>query len=290
MNITFFFGGYWWSQGPWRFFFFYKEKNGYWRRMYYRPNQWSANESNPIYLKWYWGGESSQTLVLKMKIEWEGGKWVPAEKARAEELSTKTACTLLLPDHSSKNFLYSAVISVKIPKTPRKKPNQLCSQKMLSPKKKKKKKKKWTQKRKKTNGGFILLSSSSSDLLSFSHSCNWNYVEGGRIKMILSEWGKIARQGLIGEMVPAFMAFRALGRSRVTIASPLAMTLLFTHSCTEEEAAAIFFFFFFFFQLFESSFSCSPSPPPKTYLLLSPTPIQVNKQTNNQSRNYTIPR
>jgi hypothetical protein len=161
---------------------------------------------------------------------------------------------------------------------------------MLSPKKKKKKKKKWTQKRKKTNGGFILLSSSSSDLLSFSHSCNWNYVEGGRIKMILSEWGKIARQGLIGEMVPAFMAFRALGRSRVTIASPLAMTLLFTHSCTEEEAAAIFFFFFFFFQLFESSFSCSPSPPPKTYLLLSPTPIQVNKQTNNQSRNYTIPR
>ncbi len=172
---------------------------------------------------------------------------------------------------------------MKIPKTPRKKPNQLCSQKMLSPKKKKKK---WTQKRKKTNGGFPLLSSSSSDLLSFSHSCSWNYVEGGRIMTILSEWGKIARQGLIGEMVPAFMAFRALGRSRVTIASPLALTLLFTHSCTEEEAAAIFFFFFF--QLLESSFSCSCclSPSPKTHLLLSPTPIQANKQ----SRNYTIPR
>ncbi len=171
---------------------------------------------------------------------------------------------------------------MKIPKTPRKKPNQLCSQKMLSPKKKQTK---WTQKRNKTNGGFPLLSSSSSDLLSFSHSCNWNYVEGGRIMMILSEWGKIARQGLIGEMVPAFMAFRALGRSRVTTASPLAMTLLFTHSCTEEEAAAIFFFFFFFFQLFESSFSCSCclSPSPKTYLLLSPTPIQENKQTNNHA-------
>jgi hypothetical protein len=150
---------------------------------------------------------------------------------------------------------------------------------MLSPKKKKKK---WTQKRKKTNGGFPLLSSSSSDLLSLSHSCNWNYVEGWRIVMILSEWGKIARQGLIGEMVPAFMAFRALGRSRVTIASPLAMTLLFTHSCTEEEATAIFFFFF---QLLESSFSCSCclSPSPKTYLLLSPTPIQANKQTNNRA-------
>jgi hypothetical protein len=158
---------------------------------------------------------------------------------------------------------------------------------MLSPKKKKKK---WTQKRKKTNGGFPLLSSSSSDLLSFSHSCNWNYVEGGRIMMIPSEWGKIARQGLIGEMVPAFMAFRALGRSRVTIASPLAMTLLFTHSCTEEEAAAIFFFFFFFLLLESSSCSCCLSPSPKTHLLLSPTPIQANKQTNKQSRNYTIPR
>jgi len=158
---------------------------------------------------------------------------------------------------------------VKIPKTPRQEPNQLCSQKMLSPKKKKK----WTQKRKKTNGGFPLLLSSSSDLLSFSHSC---YVEGGRIMMILSEWGKIARQGLIGEMVPAFMAFRALGRSRVTIASPLAVTLLFTHSCTEEDAAAIFFFFFFFQLLESSSCSCCLSPSPKTHLLLSPTPIQAN--------------
>lgn len=36
---------------------------------------------------------------------------VPAENARAEELSTKTACTLLFSDHSSRYFLYSAVMS-----------------------------------------------------------------------------------------------------------------------------------------------------------------------------------
>jgi hypothetical protein len=150
---------------------------------------------------------------------------------------------------------------------------------MLSPKKKKKK---WTQKRKKTNGGFpssfffFLRSSFSFSLLQLE-------LRGGRENRDDPERvGQIARQGLIGEMVPAFMAFRALGRSRVTIASPLAMTLLFTHSCTEEEATAIFFFFF---QLLESSFSCSCclSPSPKTYLLVSPTPIQANKQTNNHA-------
>jgi hypothetical protein len=151
---------------------------------------------------------------------------------------------------------------------------------MLSPKKKKK----WTQKRKKTNGGFPLLLSSSSDLLSFSHSC---YVEGGRIMMILSEWGKIARQGLIGEMVPAFMAFRALGRSRVTIASPLAVTLLFTHSCTEEDAAAIFFFFFFFQLLESSSCSCCLFPHPRLTYFFPPHP---SKQTITQLYNSQIRR
>jgi hypothetical protein len=119
---------------------------------------------------------------------------------------------------------------------------------------------------------------------SFSFSLLQLELRGGRENRDDPERvGQIARQGLIGEMVPAFMAFRALGRSRVTIASPLAMTLLFTHSCTEEEATAIFFFFFF--QLLESSFSCSCclSPSPKTYLLVSPTPIQANKQTNNHA-------
>ncbi len=189
MKFTFCFGGYWWSQGPRRLqFFFYKEKNGYWRRMYYQPDQWSANESNPIYLKWYWGGASSQTLVLKMKIEWEGKKWVPAEKARAEELSTKTACTLLLPDHSSKNFLYSAVISVKIPKTPRKNQTNCALKKCFHPRRRRRS---GHKKERRQTEDFPLLSSSSSDLLSLSHSCNWNYVEGGRIVMILSEWGKL---------------------------------------------------------------------------------------------------
>jgi hypothetical protein len=39
-------------------------------------------------------------------VEFEDGKnTIPAENARGEELSTKTACTLLFVDHSSMYFL-----------------------------------------------------------------------------------------------------------------------------------------------------------------------------------------
>jgi hypothetical protein len=39
-------------------------------------------------------------------VEFEDGKnTIPAENARGEELSTKTACTLLFVDHSSRYFL-----------------------------------------------------------------------------------------------------------------------------------------------------------------------------------------
>ena len=55
-----------------------------------------------------------ECFILQEYIQMKQGQegCTPAENARAEELWTRTACTLLLFAHSSRYFLYSSVISV----------------------------------------------------------------------------------------------------------------------------------------------------------------------------------
>lgn len=286
MKFTFCFGGYWWSQGPWRLqFFFYKEKNGYWRRMYYQPNQWSANESNPIYLKWYWGGASSQTLVLKMKIEWEGKKWVPAEKARAEELSTKTACTLLLPDHSSKNFLYSAVISVKIPKTPRKNQTNCALKKCFHPRRRRRSGHKKERRQTEDSLFFLLLPPIFFLFLTLATGITWregeswwSWASGANCKTGIDWWDGTSVHGIqsfgsiqsddcqsIGydTALHPFLHWRRSNCHLLLLLLPapwvLLLLLLLPFSLTQD----------------------LPTCFPHTH---------SSKQTNKQSRNYTIPR
>jgi len=288
MNFTFCFGGYWWSQGPWRLqFFFYKEKNGYWRRMYYRPDKWSANESNPIYLKWYWGGASSPTLVLKMKIEWEGKKWVPAEKARAEELSTKTACTLLLPDHSSKNFLYSAVISVKIPKTPRKNQTNCALKKCFHPRRRRRRRSGHKKERRQTEDSLFFLLLPPIFFLSLTLATGITWREG-------ESWWSWASGAKLQDRDWLVRWYQRSWHSELWVDPEWRLLVHWLWHCSSPILALKKKQLPSSSSSSSSSLSPPPSPAPAAFLphprLTYFFPPHPSKQINKQSRNYTIPR